>query len=136
MPKRVQDGVVFVEQYGARVEDQAAVHEIVGAALKTEKRDVWIARFEEANVPIAPIRDFPEVFSAPEVLDRQMVLDIPHPTAGSIKVPGSPLKFSDTPVVEPTAPPLLGQHTDSVLAEILDLDADAIAELRAKGVIA
>ena len=120
----------------ARVENQAAVHEVVGAALKTEKRDAWIARFEEANVPIAPIRDFPEVFSAPEVLDRQMVLDIPHPTAGSIKVPGSPLKFSDTPVVEPTAPPLLGQHTDSVLADVLDLDAATIADLRAKGVIA
>jgi len=87
-------------------------------------------------VPIAPIRSFPEVFSAQEVLDRDMVLDIPHPTAGTIKALGSPLKFSDTPVVTSTAPPLLGQHTEEILSDVLDLESDAIARLKSAGIIA
>jgi len=120
----------------ARVENQAEVHEKVGAALAAENRDTWIERLGEANVPIAPIRSFPEVFSAQEVLDRDMVLDIPHPTAGTIKALGSPLKFSDTPVVTSTAPPLLGQHTEEILSDMLELESDAIERLKSAGIIA
>ncbi len=124
------------ETNAARVENQAAVHTEIGAALAKDKRDTWIERLGAANVPIAPIRSFPEVFAAQEVLDRDMVLDIPHPTARTIKALGSPLKFSDTPVVPSTAPPLLGQHTDEILSDILDLENDAIERLKSAGIIA
>ena len=120
----------------ARVENKETLHTRIGDALQTADRDIWIARLEKANVPIAPIRDFHEVFAAPEVLDRDMVLDIPHPTAGSIKMPGSPIKLSETPIVRPAAPPLLGQHTEAILTDVLGLDAAAVAKLRADGVIA
>jgi len=120
----------------ARVKNQEAVHAMIGDSLVREPRSVWIERFEEASVPVAPIRAFPEVFAAPEVRDRGMVMEIPHPTAGTIRMPGTPLKFSDTPVVEPEAPPLLGQHTDTILKDVLGLDADAVARLKATGIVA
>lgn len=114
----------------ARVANHDAVHAMIGERLERESRAVWIERFEAANVPVAPIRDFPEVYAAQEIHDRQMVLELPHPTAGAVRMPGTPLKFSDTPVVEPTAPPLLGQHSAAVLQDILGLDAEAVARLK------
>jgi formyl-CoA transferase len=119
----------------ARVENQDAVHAMIGDSLARENRAVWIERFEKASVPVAPIRDFPEVYAAQEVRDRDMVLEMPHPTAGSIRTPGTPLNFSDTPVIESTAPPLLGQHTDTVLQEVLGLDADAVARMKKDGIV-
>jgi len=119
----------------ARVENQDAVHAMIGDSLAQQNRDVWIERFETASVPVAPIRDFPEVFAAQEVRDRNMVLEMPHPTAGTIRTPGSPLKFSDTPVVDTVAPPLLGQHSDAVLQDVLGLDADAVARMKKDGIV-
>ena len=58
-----------------------------------------------------------------------------HPTAGDIRVLGSPLKLSDTPATQRTPPPTLGQHTDSVLQQVLGLSRDSVDELRANGVI-
>lgn len=130
----VADDPDFAENL-ARAKNQDRLHEIVGAALSADTRDNWIVRFQEANVPIAPIRSLPEVFEAPEVLDRNMVMEIPHPTAGTIKAPGSPLKFSDTPIVEPSHPPLLGEHSETLLRDLLDMDDTAIAELRATGIV-
>ena len=60
---------------------------------------------------------------------------MPHPTAGEVRLVASPLKLGRTPVVDPIAPPLLGQHSDDVLTA-MGYDAAAIAELRAKGVVA
>lgn len=119
----------------ARVENQDAVHAMIADSLARENRAVWIERFETASVPVAPIRDFTEVYAAPEIRDRNMVLEMPHPTAGTIRTPGTPLNFSDTPVVESVAPPLLGQHSDAVLEDVLGLDADAIAQMKKDGIV-
>ena len=64
-----------------------------------------------------------------------MVVTVPHPTAGDLRILGTPYKMSDTPAAEPAAPPLLGQHTDDVLRDLLDLSESAIAALRDSGVI-
>jgi len=119
----------------ARVANQEEVHRAIGESLARVPRAEWVTRFEAANVPVAPIRNFPEVYASQEVHDRQMVLEMPHPTAGTIRTPGTPLKFSDTPVVDSVAPPLLGQHSDAVLQEILGMDAKTVAQLKADGVI-
>jgi crotonobetainyl-CoA:carnitine CoA-transferase CaiB-like acyl-CoA transferase len=86
-------------------------------------------------VPGGAVRTVDQALESPEAAARDMVRTVAHPTAGSIRMVGSPLKLSATPVTEPVAPPLLGQHTDEVLAELLHLDADALATLRKAGAI-
>ena len=102
----------------------------------TRTRAEWLARFNEAGVPGGAVRTVDQALGSPEAAAREMVRTVAHPTAGSIRMVGSPLKLSTTPVTEPIAPPLLGQHTDQVLADLLHLDADALAALRKVGAIA
>jgi len=101
----------------------------------TRTRAEWLARFNKAGVPGGAVRTVDQALESPEAAARDMVRTVAHPTAGSIRMVGSPLKLSATPVVEPVAPPLLGQHTDQVLADLLHLDADALAALREAGAI-
>lgn len=102
----------------------------------TRTRAEWLARFNAAGVPGGAVRTVDQALESPEAAARDMVRTVPHPTAGSIRMVGSPLKLSATPVTEPVAPPLLGQHTDQVLGELLHLDGAALAALREKGVVA
>jgi crotonobetainyl-CoA:carnitine CoA-transferase CaiB-like acyl-CoA transferase len=95
----------------------------------------WLEAFERAGVPAGPIYTMPQVFADPQVQAREMVVELPHPTAGTVRVTGNPVKLSETPGAVRTAPPLLGQHTDAVLA-FLGYDAEAIAALRAAGAVA
>ena len=88
------------------------------------------------QVPGGALCDVVEAFASPYATGRDMVYTIVHPTEGSVRVPGSPLKLSDTPVREPFAPPTLGQHTDEVLAEFLNMPQDKIASLRQSGAVA
>ena len=75
------------------------------------------------TLPVGPIRGIDEALSAPEALERGMVVTVDHPTAGELKLAGSPLKLSGTPVVDPSPPPLLGQHTAELLMSDLGWDA-------------
>ena len=76
-----------------------------------------------------------KVFSDPQVLAREMVAEIPHPTAERLKMVASPMKLSNTPCGITRHPPLLGEHTDEVLKEKFDFTEDNIQELRSKGII-
>ncbi len=105
-------------------------------AFKTGPRRQWMAKLNAAEIPMGLVRDVPEVLTAPEVTARGMVHELPHPTAGTVTLTGSPLKFSETPVRDPAAPPLLGQHTDEVLSRVLGLSAAEIERLRAAGAVA
>jgi len=80
-------------------------------------------------VPAGPINDLAEVFADPQVQQRGMAVDLPHPVAGSVRLVASPIKLGATPIRYRRAPPLLGADTDAVLAE-MGLDAEAIAALR------
>jgi formyl-CoA transferase len=64
-----------------------------------------------------------------------MVADVPHPTAGSFKMVASPMKLSETPCEIKRHPPLLGEHTDELLAEVLGYDTEKISSLKENGVI-
>lgn len=94
----------------------------------------WSEKFEAVGVPAGPIYDIGQVWADPQVVAREMAVDVPHPTLGSVKVPGVPIKFSETPGVVKTAPPLLGQHTD-VLLERLGYTAEQIRAMRDGGAI-
>ena len=78
----------------------------------------WVADLQAVSVPAGPINDLADVFSDPQVLHREMFLEMPHPTLGSIKQTGLPLKFSATPGALDRHPPLLGEHNDEILAEL------------------
>lgn len=102
--------------------------------MRARTRADWLQALEAAKVPCGPINDLDDVFSDPQVLARGMVTPIAHPAGGVIEVVASPMKLSATPATVRHAPPLLGQHTDEVLAEF-GLGADEIARLRAAGAI-
>lgn len=94
----------------------------------------WVEDLQAANVPAGPINDLAEVFSDPQVLHRQMLLEMPHPTLGSIKQTGLPLKFSLTPGGLDRHPPLLGEHNQEIL-QGLGYSAAQIEEMAEHSVI-
>lgn len=97
----------------------------------------WLDGLERVGVPCGPVNDLREVFDDAQVRHRGMHIGMEHPLSGSGEVDliGSPLRFSETPVSYRRAPPVLGQHTDEVLSELLDLDAESLSQLRARGII-
>jgi len=97
--------------------------------------DHWLQRFEAAGVPCGPINRIDQVFADPQVQARGMQTEAPHPLGGSVPLVGSPLKMSATPTAEASAPPMLGQHTDTILQEVLGLDDGARERLRRDGII-
>lgn len=95
----------------------------------------WLKELETAGVPHAPINTMAQVFSDPQVLHRGMVQEVRHPTAGTIKLVGIPVKYNGTPASIRLPPPTLGQHTDEVLGSLLGFDAPTIQSLRQRGVV-
>lgn len=95
----------------------------------------WHDALVAAGIPCSRINCVDEVLEDPHVLERDMLVELPHPTAGTVKLVGSPLKLSRTPVRFERAPPLLGQHTDEVLTDYLDYAPADIERLRDEGVV-
>jgi len=95
----------------------------------------WMRKCRAAGVAAGPVRTVSEALESPEVRERGMVRTVNHPTAGALRLVGTPYNLSDTPAAEPTPPPLLGQHTDEVLRGLLRLDGTTIRSLRETGAI-
>jgi crotonobetainyl-CoA:carnitine CoA-transferase CaiB-like acyl-CoA transferase len=118
-----------------RVEHRGALRPALEGFLKTRPVAEWLKTFSAAGIPCGSIKDVAEVFASPQVLAREMVRTLVHPKVGSLRVTGNPLKMSETPGAVEQPPPLLGEHTDQVLAEWLGLDGAACLTLRRDGVI-
>jgi formyl-CoA transferase len=118
-----------------RVKNRDVLVPLLDQMVAERTRDDWIARLEEVGVPCGPINDIGEVFENPQVKARGVAVDMPHPTAGTVTLVRSPMKLSATPVSSEKAPPLLGQHTDEVLRDVLGRSDEEIAALHAKGVL-
>lgn len=95
----------------------------------------WVSQLEKAGVPCGPINDLAQMFQDPQVVARGLAVTIPHSLAGSVPQVASPIRLSETPVEYRRAPPLLGEHTEAVLSEVLGLDTDAVHRLRSAGVL-
>jgi formyl-CoA transferase len=95
----------------------------------------WLADLRAAEIPCGQVRNIGDVLSDPQVLFRGMVKEVEHASLGPIKTTGIPVKLSETPGRVTTAPPLLGAHTDQVLAQTLGMSAVEIASLRASGAL-
>jgi crotonobetainyl-CoA:carnitine CoA-transferase CaiB-like acyl-CoA transferase len=96
-------------------------------------REHWVTKMKAANIPVGYLRTVEEAFNSPEVLKRHRLSQIPHPTAGTVPNIESPLNLGLTPVIDPVAAPLLGQHTKKVLREKLGYDEARIVALAKAG---
>ncbi len=101
---------------------------------KRSKRE-WLELLEAAGVPNGPINDIAQVFEEPQVKARGVRIELEHPAAGKLPMVASPMRFSATPLDYRLAPPLLGQHTEEVLREVLGKSEAEIEKLRAARVI-
>ena len=98
-------------------------------------RAEWIDLLEAVGVPCGPINDIADVFANPQVQARALALELPHPDAGTVKLVRSPMRMSATPAGSDLPPPMLGQHTDEVLRDLLGKSPTDIAALREGGVL-
>lgn len=95
----------------------------------------WTDRLEAAGVPCGPINSIAQAFADPQAVARGLRIELPHPRAGTVPLVATPVRMSDSPPDYRRAPPLLGEHTEEVLRELLGLDASAIAALREQRVV-
>jgi crotonobetainyl-CoA:carnitine CoA-transferase CaiB-like acyl-CoA transferase len=119
---------------GDRVTARATLRPLIADRLAERATDDWLAALTAADVPCGPIRDVLAAFASPEAQARHMTVDVEHPELGVLRQAGLPIEFAATPGAIRTAPPLLGEHTDEVLAEA-QYRPEEIAELRARGTI-
>ena len=94
----------------------------------------WVQLLDRAGVPVGPIQTVDQALSDPQVVARGMVAELQHPTAGPLRVVGCPIRLTRTPVTVRTAPPMLGQHTDDILAG-LGFSGTRIASMREAGAV-
>jgi formyl-CoA transferase len=119
----------------ARVENRKALIPLVTEAMLKRPGDEWLTELDKLRIPCGPINTLDKVFADPQVIHRRMVAEVPHPTAGTVKMVASPMKMSKTPCEVRRHPPLLGEHTEDVLKERLQFDDARIRHLREAGVI-
>ncbi len=92
--------------------------------------------FAAHQVPHAPILGITEALAQPQAVARGLVVEVDHAVLGKVPIVGRPIRYADAPQPNPTAPPVLGEHTDAILGEVLNLPAERIAALRQAGVVA
>ncbi|WP_414449622.1 CaiB/BaiF CoA transferase family protein [Burkholderia sp. 22PA0099] len=119
----------------SRVRHRPVLVPILSEMTRERGKDAWIAALEAAGVPCGPINDLGEVFENEQVVARGLQIELPHPSGTPVKLVRNPVKMSATPPEARSAPPLLGEHTDEVLRELLGYDDAAIAALRGKGAL-
>ncbi len=118
-----------------RVRHRAELDPLLQQMVLKKTKKEWIELLDIANVPCGPINNFKEVFENEQVIARNIKMEMPHPTAGKVYLVRSPMRLSETPVVENRPPPLLGEHTREILQEKLSLTEAQIKSLKDRGII-
>jgi formyl-CoA transferase len=118
----------------SRVRHHDELATLIEAITVREPRAHWLALLEKNEIPCGPINDYAQVFADPQVVAREMVVEVEHPTLGRIRTLGSPIKMSATPLDVGRRAPRLGEHTDEVLTEA-GLSASEMEALRRAGAI-
>lgn len=121
----------------ARVHNRESLTKILNDVMRKQPSAYWLEKLEQNKISCGPINNIDQVFSDAQVLARDMRIEMNHPAAGNnpVSLIGSPAKLSSTKVSYRHPPPMLGQHTEEVLGELLDLDNADIKNLRKEGVI-
>ncbi|XP_036800195.1 succinate--hydroxymethylglutarate CoA-transferase isoform X4 [Oncorhynchus mykiss] len=119
-----------------RVQHRQELLHILSQRFLEELTGEWLRRFEGTGVPCGPINNIQQVFSEPQVANNGLILEMNHPTAGKIAVPGPAVRFNTFESREPMPPPVIGQHTVQVLRDSLSYNDDVINQLLASGTVA
>ncbi len=117
-----------------RNENYKELRPLIAEAMKKRTTLEWQDILDNAGVPNGPINTIDKVVEDPQVLAREMIMEIDHPISGKIKVPGIPIKLSDTPGDIRMTSPLLGEHTEEILKQLLNYDDEKIDELKKENV--
>jgi crotonobetainyl-CoA:carnitine CoA-transferase CaiB-like acyl-CoA transferase len=118
-----------------RIINRAELVPELADTMQTRTTADWVARLEAKDVPCGPINNYKQVFEDPQVIHRGLRVAVPRADGGHVDTIASPLRLSRSPVRYDRAPPLLGQHTGAVLAEVLGLDAARIEALKTAGIV-
>ncbi len=104
----------------SRLKEKAYIEERINNVLINERAGFWLEKLENARIPCARVNNVSQAMSDPQIMARNMVVDLKHPLKGSAQVPGNPIKLSETNEDSYSPPPLLGAHNDEVLKEWLN----------------
>lgn len=118
-----------------RVENREALLPLLNDVMAQKTCDEWMELFVETAIPCGPVNDMQHLFADEQVLHRNMIAEVPHPTIGTLRLGGIPIKYSETPATIRLHPPLLGEHTDEVLADVLGYAPEKIEALKQQGAI-
>jgi len=117
-----------------RVEARALLIPLLDAIFRTRPAEEWLGRLDKAGVPAGRIKSVAEVCESAHLKERGMIVSLPHPKAGIVKVLGVPIRLEATPGGLTAPPPLLGQHTEEILTRLGGLTRAEVARLRQRGV--
>ncbi|WP_407306436.1 CaiB/BaiF CoA transferase family protein [Acinetobacter sp.] len=116
-----------------RIKHRSEIGELLSTHFLSDNAKHWVEAIHAVKVPVGLINNLEQAFEEPQVKARDMLVEMQHPLKDKLKVIGSPIKLSRTPVEYKKAPPMLGEHTNEILARVAD--AEKLAELRSKGII-
>ena len=111
---------------GNRTTNAKELGNILNGIFKARTINEWLGILEEAGLPCAPINTIDKIVNDPHIAARNMIVEVEHPVAGKLKMPGVPVKMSATPGTVETHAPLLGQHTGEILKEMLGWDQERV----------
>ncbi|MBU0616554.1 MAG: CoA transferase [Planctomycetes bacterium] len=123
------------ETNAKRVENREVLLPLVADLIARKTCGEWMDLFVEASIPCGPVNNMQRLFNDPQIVHRGMVTEVPHPTIGTLRLGGIPIKYSETPPAINQPPPLLGQHTEEILHNVLGYSAEQIGELKQQGAI-
>jgi CoA:oxalate CoA-transferase len=115
--------------------DKEKIETILQNELNKHGSDHWLSLLEAEKIPCARVNNFEQALADEQIKFRNMVVDVPHPNGGTVKVPGNPIKLSKNNEESFTHPPLLGEHTHEVLSELLGYSKENIHNLEENGII-
>ena len=118
-----------------RVANREVLVPILEDILAQRTVGAWMERFRAGDIPAAPVNNLDGVFAEPPVAERNMIVEYDHPQVGKVRLPGNPIKMTGMEGTISNPAPMLGEHTDEVLSNLLGLDAATIAALRAAGAV-
>ncbi|MFH0983615.1 MAG: CaiB/BaiF CoA-transferase family protein [Planctomycetota bacterium] len=118
-----------------RVENREVLLPLVAEVIAQKTCDEWVELLVAASIPCGPVNNMQRLFADPQVLHRGMLAEVPHPTIGTLRLAGIPIKYSETPASIRRPPPRLGEYTDEVLTDVLGYGSEQIEALRRQGVM-